>query len=144
MDKLIVFIDNFRSYLSKDRIAICILGFMIVVLILNAVKECIVLVYKKQESKNHKCRYLREGNDGLSCTHRSYLKRFSKTNGSCDRCFGRTMEVSKEDIEERASKSYRLVYVMFLLARAGKSLLPYVAIIFTLLSAMSLSTTTAS
>lgn len=136
------FLINLFSYLSKDKIALGFLSFMVAVLILEIIKECLVSWYKKQEAHGHRCRFLQESSEGLSCTHRSHKNRFKKLNGSCDGCYGRTITMSKEDAEERASKSNRVVAALFIIAKAGKGLLPYISILFTLLSAMSLSSTT--
>lgn len=134
------FLNDLLTYLSKDKVALSFLIFMVIVLILNIIKEIITAIYRKKESQNHTCKFLKESIDGLSCTHRSHLKKFKKKNCSCDGCFGRTIEMSKEEAEESAGKINRVVNVLFVAARAGKSLLPYISIIFTLLSAMSLST----
>lgn len=136
-----IFLIHLFSYLSKDKIALAFVSLMMVVLIMNIIKECIVSVYKKREANSHRCRFLKESTDGLSCTHSAHKKRFEKSIGSCDGCYGRTITMSKEDAEEGASKSNRVVAVVFLAARVGKALLPYTSILFTLLSAMTLSAT---
>lgn len=129
-------IVSFFNRLTEDRIALFFLTYMVIVLGLNILKNVLIWVCAKSERDNYQCEFLVVTGINQNCSSAIYKKRFKRKNNSCKGCFGRNVQQSKEDLERKARNTGPLVALIILLANWGKSLLPYAAILFTLLSKM--------
>lgn len=131
------FFDSLKAVLSEDKIAQFFLVYMSVVLFLNMIKAIILWREREKETINNPCEYLSNDGEDQICKNASYAETFKKRNNSCKGCFGRSINQSKESVERRAKKSGAIAFLIILLADIGRVVLPYAAILFTLLSKIS-------
>jgi ABC-type glycerol-3-phosphate transport system permease component len=123
-------IMSFFARLSHDRVAVVMLHYLFWVLMLNLIKYFLVSWSKKTEINNMPCIFLQKN----KCTNTNYKERFHKHNNSCIDCPGKNIGWGKEESERRAYSAGIFNKWGIILANAGKTTLPYVAIVFTLLS----------
>lgn len=133
------FIDRLITYLQGSKTASLVILYVVAVALLNVAKYVLVKRMAIKEAGDGPCRYLEKKNGEQSCKHKSHSERFIALNGSCEACFGRTTVLQWDELEDRTKAGDRFSYLVVMLADAGRTTLPYVSILYTLLSAVAAS-----
>lgn len=127
-----IIIRGIPYHLTEFPISIMFLAFLILVFVLNIIKKNLISSEKKRGDLYQSCKYLVEQRNGQDCSHPSYRKQFRNNENGCSGCQGRVLKMTDIDAEELILNGKKWKRTILLLANCGKSLLPYISFLYTL------------
>lgn len=128
-------IPTVSTYLSKSDAAFLVLELMVLVLLLNCVKAIVLSEQLRKLKKNKQCEYLEQMPYGQNCSNSVHRIAFVEKHNSCEKCRGKSISINKDDLERQAANSGVCKKIIISLANVGKAILPYMSILFTLVTA---------
>ena len=127
------------DFVSKSTIAKIFLGLVCAIFILNLLKMIIIFVYARHQKEKKQCYFLNNENGNQKCSLDKYKEYFENNNFSCADCKGRHVNIPIDELKLRAAKTDRMSYWIFMLAKLGSLLLPYISVLFTIIIAAYIS-----
>ena len=127
--------SNIPKHLEEFPISTAFLLFMVFALILNIVKKLLISLEKKIGLLDQSCIYLDTSNNKQDCKNPSYRKQFKKK-GSCEKCWGKSYNMTDEEAENRIAKGRIWKRIILLVANECRIMLPYLSFLYTLVIAI--------
>lgn len=108
------------------------LGCIMVVMILNIIKRCLVWREKKRGTPNQACIFLFTVRDEQDCSHLFYRKQFKENGSDCEQCRGKITQMTDAEAELRILSGNPWACWIVRLANGSKNILPYMSFVYTL------------
>lgn len=83
--------------------SVVLISILVLIGMLNIIKQCFIHYYKKRISGLEKCRFLRVYSNIAECMHNRHKKHFMKNGNSCRNCCGKSVEISNETVKSYIS-----------------------------------------
>ena len=125
--------ESMQKHFKEYPTSWIFLGCIILVLILNIIRRLLIGLEKKRGTPNQSCIYLFTVRGEQDCNHLSYRKHFKQNGNDCEKCRGKTIEMTDSEAERRILSGGLLACWIVRLANGGRSVLPYVSFVYTLI-----------
>ena len=133
---MIDFLSRMFDYFTSSTISIVFFLFLCVAHILNVIRDHLVSSEKKTGYPDRACIRLAKGRKGQVCTSSRYKTDFKKRNNSCEGCKGKNVSITNDEVLEQITASATWKRIIVYLSNWCKSILPYMAFLYTLLIAI--------
>lgn len=127
--------SNIPEHFKEFPISTAFLLFLGCVLILNIARKILISSEKRKGILDQSCIFLDTSNNKQDCKNSTYRKRFKKR-GSCEKCWGKSYNMTDEEAENLIAKGVIWKRIVLLVANESKSMLPYLSFLYTLIVAI--------
>lgn len=125
--------EDAGSYLLSSTLSRIFLATVCFIALINIAKSMLIRRERKHDTPSRPCKHLVYTQSGQDCSIPSRKQGFRNRGFSCDGCVGRTSYLTVQEAEERASSAAAWKRWLLGLATCGKTALPYISFIYTLL-----------
>lgn len=124
--------EGVRRHFEKYPTSVVFLYGILGVFILNIIRQLLIWLEKKRGMPNQACRYLYIIRNEQDCNHFSYRKRFRQNGNNCEKCRGKTSNMTDSEAETRILSGSFLKRWIVRLANWSRTILPYASFVYTL------------
>lgn len=131
-EQVSIICQGLPRHLKESPISTFFLIYIILVFILNIIKQDFICLEKRRGTPHLSCEYLFTSKNGQDCDHLYYRKRFKRNGNSCEGCRGKSFQMTDAEVEKRVDKGAVWKHIIIFMANYSKSLLPYMSFLYTL------------
>ena len=136
LPQLKLVIKNIFECFIDSPINAIFLAFIFCIFLLNVIRKVFIWQEKKSKSQNQRCKYLINWRGEQDCDIPSQREQFKAKGNSCADCRRKLFEMTDSEAENRIAMGCIWKYVIIILANYGKTAMPYISILYTLILAM--------
>lgn len=132
MSSFQIVFSSLYEYFKLSPISTAFFIFLLGTMLLNLIKEIIIWSEKKNVILSESCIYLVIEKSNQSCDLPSRQKDFKVRGDSCEGCKGKTINITKEEMEKRVANDSQWKCIIILSAKYIRNILPYLSFFYTL------------